>query len=82
MIIIIMILSYSNGGGGGGGGQTPYMYIYIHINMCIGLTRGVEQAMAVAIAEEAAKKGCNMVAFGTTSTERNEPVRVIIVNHN
>jgi len=36
--------------------------------------------MAAAIGEEAAKKGCNMVVFGVAFTERNEPVRIILVH--
>jgi len=36
--------------------------------------------MAAAIAKEAARKRCSMVAFGVSSTQRNEPVGFIIVN--
>jgi len=41
---------------------------------CRVLGRGVEQVMAAAIGEEAARKSCTMVAFGVISTQRNEPV--------
>jgi len=37
--------------------------------------------MAAAIGEEAARKNCTRVAFGVNSTDRNEPVRVIIVHY-
>jgi len=34
--------------------------------------------MAAAVAEEAASKRCRMVAFGVNSTQRNEPVMIIV----